>query len=204
MPGGAPPALRRDQSFRFAYQFNIDRNPHLIPHDEPTTLKNERFLEIYRHCGIVQEALRRAHLNHSAHDYWMRNDPTYPDRFEEADRACTRMLEDVAFRIARDGVPKVVLYEGKPVTMDGKKLYEVKYETRLLMKLLAARNREKYGEYKVVEVNWKDWDGDVSKLSPGAVRGLLDVLRKEAARQEKARAEASGKVIEGKTATPSG
>jgi hypothetical protein len=100
------------------------------------------------------------------------------------------MLEDVAFRIARDGVPKVVLYEGKPVTVDGKRLYEVKYETRLLMKLLAARDREKYGEYKVVEVNWKDWDGDVSKLSPGAVRGLLDVLRKEAARQEAARQEA--------------
>jgi hypothetical protein len=55
-------------------------------------------------CGIVQEALRRAQLNHSAHDYWMRNDPTYPDRFEEADRACTRMLEDRAFQVARDGV----------------------------------------------------------------------------------------------------
>jgi hypothetical protein len=64
------------------------------------------------------------------------------------------------------------------------------------MKLLAGRNREKYGEVKIIEVNWKDWDGDVSKLSPAAVRGLLDVLRKEAARQEKARAEESGKVVE--------
>jgi hypothetical protein len=49
---------------------------------------------------------------------------------------------------------------------------------------------------RVIEVNWKDWDGDVSKLSPAAVRGLLDVLRKDAARQEKARAEESGKVVE--------
>jgi hypothetical protein len=79
-----------------------------------------RFLEIYRHCGIVQEALRRAHLNHSAHDYWMRHEPTYPERSEEADRACTRMLEDVAFRIARDGVAKLVLHDGKPVYVDGK------------------------------------------------------------------------------------
>jgi hypothetical protein len=60
----------------------------------------------------------------------------------------------------------------------------VTYDNRLIMKLLAGRDREKYSEYKVVEVNWKDWDGDVSKLSPGTVRGLLDVLRKEAARQE--------------------
>jgi len=58
------------------------------------------------------------------------------------------------------------------------------------MKLLAGRDREKYGEYKVVEVNWKDWDGDVSKLSPNAVKGLLAVLRQEAARQEAARQEA--------------
>ena len=83
-----------------------------------------------------------------------------------------------------------VLHNGKPVYVEGKKLYEVTYENRLIMKLLAGRNREKYGEVKLVEVNWKDWDGDVSKLSPAAVRGLLDVLRKEAARQEAARQEA--------------
>jgi hypothetical protein len=56
------------------------------------------------------------------------------------------------------------------------------------MKLLAGRDREKYGEYKV---NWKDWDGDVSKLSPNAVKGLLAMLRQEAARQEAARQEAA-------------
>ena len=66
------------------------------------------------------------------------------------------MLEDVAFRIARDGVAKLVLHDGKPVYVDGKKLYEVRYDHKLLMKLLAGRNPEKYGEYKVVEVNWKD------------------------------------------------
>jgi len=76
-----------------------------------------------------------------------------------------------------------VLHEGKPVIVDGKKLYEVKYETPLLMKLLAGPDREKYGEYKVVEVNWKDWDGDIRKLSPSAVKGLLALLRQEAARQ---------------------
>ena len=59
----------------------------------------------------------------------------------------------------------------------------MRYDHKLLMKLLAGRNPEKYGEYKVVEVNWKDWDGDVSKLSPNAVKGLLAVLRQEAARE---------------------
>jgi hypothetical protein len=101
------------------------------------------------------------------------------------------MLEDKAFKIARDGFAKLVLYDGKPVNVDGKKLYEVRYDHKLLMKLLAGRNPEKYGEYKVVEVNWRDWDRDVSKLSPNAVKGLLAVLRQEAARQEAARQEAA-------------
>ena len=113
----------------------------------------------------------------------MRHDPTYPGRFAEADRACTRMLEDVAFRIARDGVAKSVLYDGKPVVVDGKRLYEVKYGASLLMKLLAARDREKYGETKVIELNLKDWDGDYRKLSEKSVR-ILAILRAEDARQE--------------------
>jgi hypothetical protein len=29
----------------------------------------------------------------------MRHDPTYPDRFDEADSACTRMLEDRAYTL---------------------------------------------------------------------------------------------------------
>ena len=78
----------------------------------------------------------------------------------------------------------MVLHEGKPVIVDGKKLYEVKYEIPMLMKLLAGRDREKYGEVKLVAVNWKDWDGDIRKLSPSAVKGLLALLRQEAARQE--------------------
>ena len=45
----------------------------------------------------------------------------------------------------------------------------------------------------MIEVNWKGWDGDVSKLSPAAVRGLLAVLRAEAAKQsaEEAASEAA-------------
>ena len=92
-------------------------------------------------------------------------------------------------------VAKLVLHNGRPVLIEGKKLYEVTYDNRLIMKLLAGRNREKYGEVKLVELNWKDWDGDVSKLSPNAVKGLLVVLRQEAARQEAARQEAAREAV---------
>jgi hypothetical protein len=114
----------------------------------------------------------------------MRHDPTYPERFAEADRACTRMLDDVAFRIARDGVAKLVLHDGKPVIIDGKKHYEIKYETSLLMKLLAARDREKYGEQPVIQIDLKSWDGDISKLNEASTKGLLALLKAEMERQE--------------------
>jgi hypothetical protein len=36
----------------------------------------------------------------------------------------------------------------------------------------------------VIEVNFKDWDADISKLSENCVRGLLALLRAEAARKD--------------------
>jgi len=60
----------------------------------------------------------------------------------------------------------------------------MKYDTTLLMRLLASRDREKYGETKVIEIDLKSWDGDISKLTEKSVKGLLAILRAEAARQE--------------------
>jgi hypothetical protein len=77
----------------------------------------------------------------------------------------------------------------------GKKLYETKYDTTLLMKLLAGRNREKYGETKVIEIDLSSWDGDISKLSEKSVKGLLAILRAEAARQEAEQATREAKVV---------
>jgi len=77
----------------------------------------------------------------------------------------------------------------------GKKLYETKYDTALLMKLLAGRNREKYGETKVIEIDLSSWDGDISKLSEKSVKGLLAILRAEAARQEAEQATREAKVV---------
>jgi hypothetical protein len=50
--------------------------------------------------------------------------------------------------------------------------------------LLAARNGEKYGVTKVIEIDMKSWDGDISKLSEVSVKGLLALLEAEVQRQE--------------------
>jgi hypothetical protein len=64
---------------------------------------------------------------------------------------------------------RMVLHDGKPVYVEGKKLYEVKYDSALIMRLLASYDPETYGDKRIIEVNWKDWDGDVSKLSPAVL-----------------------------------
>jgi hypothetical protein len=66
-----------------------------------------------------------------------------------------------------------VIHQGKPVLVEGKKLYEVTYDNRLLMKLLAGRDREKYGDVKVIEVNWKICSTISFLTAPGsALTGL--------------------------------
>jgi hypothetical protein len=58
------------------------------------------------------------------------------------------------------------------------------FAANFLLRLLAAYDKETYGETKVIEIDLKSWDGDVSKLSEKSVKGLLAILRAEVERQE--------------------
>jgi hypothetical protein len=145
---------------------------------------NQRaFLNVYRHCGVISHALRAAGLNHDAHLYWMEHDPTYPVRFAQARTQWGDALRDRAHALAVDGAAEMVLHNGRPVIVEGKKLYRVN-DTALIMRLLAAYDRETYGETKVIQIDLKDWDGDISKLNEASTKGILAILEAELKRQE--------------------
>jgi hypothetical protein len=57
-----------------------------------------------------------------------------------------RTLEDEAVRRAHEGVRKPVLYKGKQVFVEGRPLYETQYSDQLLMFLLKAYDRERFGD----------------------------------------------------------
>jgi hypothetical protein len=61
---------------------------------------------------------------------------------------------------------------------------EREWDSQMIRFLLTAMNREKYGERKVVEVSFRDWDGDVSKLSESCIRGIIEILRRQEASEE--------------------
>jgi hypothetical protein len=144
----------------------------------------ERFLTALANCGIVKTASRWAQVPRDSHYRWLKEDPTYRDRFCEAIERSTRILEDKAMELAIEGVSRPELYNGKPVYIGGSKLYRREYNSQMIRFLLTAMNREKYGDRKVIELNFKDWDGDISKLSEGAIRGIIEILRKQAALEE--------------------
>jgi hypothetical protein len=127
----------------------------------------------------VVEAERRAKAYRGAHAHWLKSDPTYPARFKEAVDRHVMTLEDRANRLAIEGVERPVLHDGKPVRIDGAILKAREWDSQMIRFLLTALNREKYGERKVIELDFTKWDGDISKLSEGAIRGIVEILRKQ-------------------------
>jgi len=101
----------------------------------------------------------------------------------------------------KDGIEKPVLYKGKQVYVDGKPLYEYQYSVALLMFLLRAYDREKFGDRQVIELKLEDWDGDLSKLSEQSARRLLAQIEEKIAIEEAKEVAQlpAGQVIDGKS-----
>jgi hypothetical protein len=127
----------------------------------------------------------------------MRDNPTYPARIEEARRQAAQGLEDEAVRRARYGVKKPVLYKGKQVCIQGEPLYETEYSDALLALLLKA-NDPMFRDRQTITLDLKDWDGDISKLSPAQVDALFEIALKRAGitEPELQKAIEAGQVVE--------
>ena len=96
------------------------------------------------------------------------------------------MLEDEAVRRAKHGTAKLVLHKGKQVYVDGEPLYEHQHSDSLLMFLLRAYDREKFGDRQVVELKLEDWDGNIDRLSDESLKALLTKLEEKLAIAEAA------------------
>jgi hypothetical protein len=118
------------------------------------------FLDALRLCGNIAEAARIAGCNRRSHYDWLRQDPTYADRFQDAEEEATDVLEMEVRRRAVDCVEEPVIYQGKvsyvqrkvvdPETGEEKwiptdePLTVKKKSDTLLMFLLKARDPQKY------------------------------------------------------------
>ena len=160
--------------------------------------RQTRFLAALSGCGSILRASRLARIDRTTHYVWMREDPTYRARFEEARQQAVQGLEDEAVRRAWHGVRKPVLYKGKQVYIQGEPLYETEYSDALLIILLKANDPERFGDRQRITIDLKDWDGDISKLSPAQVDALFEIALKRAGitEPELQKAIEAGQVVE--------
>ena len=114
----------------------------------------------------------------------MEQDPTYPRRFEQARRRWFGRLEDQAVRLAHDGIEKPVLYKGKQVHIQGQPLVEREFSVQMLLALLKAGDRQRYGEQLKIDLSHIKTIHDVP---PELLKLVLDKLQEDYDAQQAAR-----------------
>lgn len=109
--------------------------------DELRHRKKRAFLTAFVETGTVTGAARAVKIHRATHYQWLEADPVYADAFAQAQEASLDLVESEARRRAVDGVRKLVLYKGEPVTdpETGELLYETTYSDVLLMFILNGR-----------------------------------------------------------------
>jgi hypothetical protein len=78
-------------------------------------VQQKSFLAAFERVGTVCGAALVANVNRQQHYKWMREDETYPARFQKAIEAVVQSLEEQALKRARDGWLEDVYHDGKVV-----------------------------------------------------------------------------------------
>ena len=121
-------------------------------------------------------AAKAAGISRQSHYRWLKTDPDYPGRYQEAKAESAQLLEDEAVRRARDGVVEQIYYQGQVV---GQKL---NYSDTLLIFLLKAANPEKYRERYDMQAKV-----ETKSDQPPVVMALSEVLTLDEAKRLKDR-----------------
>jgi hypothetical protein len=130
----------------------------------------KRFLLRYAELGRTVEACRRAQVASSVHYQWLQEDPTYRSRFRAVRSKAAHRLDREAVRRERHRVPKLVIYNGEPVLIEGKPLFAREYSDRLLVKLLEAKETDRF--------NWERLPDSYDELTREHLKVFMASLKK--------------------------
>ena len=114
------------------------------------SLQQRRFLAAFAASASVIQAARWAKLSRQAHYNWMKDDPTYPERFERVKAQAARTLEDEAVRRAHEGLRREIRYKGRVVG------HEIEYSDTLMLALLKANSPEKFRDRSETAITTPD------------------------------------------------
>ena len=104
----------------------------------------ERFLKAYTKKGTITHAAKLSGVSWAHHYRWMKEDPTYPPRLEQAKIEIADRAERAAIKRAIDGYDEPIFQQGIQV---GTKR---KYSDRLLMFYLKGRRRDVFGDKREI------------------------------------------------------
>ncbi|MFP4145304.1 MAG: hypothetical protein ACLFV3_09185 [Phycisphaeraceae bacterium] len=114
------------------------------------TVNQRKFLAAYRACPKIVRAAEVAGIHRSCHYEWL-GQPHYAEAFAQTEEAAAADIAAHMRRLALQGVRKLVIHRGRPVTWTnpdtGKEelLYETEYPVRLLVELARAHLPEFQG-----------------------------------------------------------
>jgi hypothetical protein len=116
------------------------------------------------------------------HYEWLKTDPTYPARFKEAMQIGIRMLEDHAVRLAHEGRRRLVTFKGRPVKdpVTGGWLYETEFDSQVLMFLLKAYDRKRFGD-KLDTTLGPNWNGNLEDLPDELLKQIAERINAQVA-----------------------
>ena len=112
----------------------------------------EAFLAAFRVHGTITAAAKQVELQRDVHYRWLKEDPGYPERFEDAKGAFADRLVAESVRRAVEGTERYVVSAGRLVTdKEGEPLTERQYSDTLLALLLRGHRPEVYGDRQKIE-----------------------------------------------------
>lgn len=106
--------------------------------------KRDRVLVEFRRTGRVDLACAAAGVSRDSHYDWLRTDPDYAAKFDQAREQVAQLLEDEATRRAYQGTMK-------PMNVGGKLVMIHEFSDTLLIFLLKKRNPAVFGDRVGIE-----------------------------------------------------
>ena len=131
-----------------------------------TPARKAKFLEALRRTRNVSAAVRLVRASRAGAYDAKKQDQSFAAAWEEIWDEVSDLAEARAANLAIDGIKRPVLYQGQPVMIGGKILYQIEYDTALLTRLLARTRAERWGELKV------SVEGSVTHYVKGYLPGM--------------------------------
>ncbi len=106
----------------------------------PAVAKARAFLAAYKISGSITEAAAKVPIDRALHYQWLKSSPKYAAAFERAQQEFGDALEAAAISRAKDGVRKIVFWQGQPCGL------QHEYSDSLMIQLLRRFKPEKYAQ----------------------------------------------------------